>query len=41
MTTIKRDDTLMCQFRCPTGAKGRTVAALMNREHDQLTNWGL
>jgi len=41
MATIKRDDTLMCQFRCPTGAQGRTVAALMNREHDQLTNWGL
>ncbi len=41
MAAIKRDDPLMCQFRCPTGAQGRTVAALMNREHDQLTNWGL
>ncbi len=29
------------QFRCPTGRQGRTVAARMNREHHNLTTWGL
>jgi ubiquinone/menaquinone biosynthesis C-methylase UbiE len=35
------DDTLMSQFRRPTGVQGRAVAALMNKEHDHLSNWGL
>jgi ubiquinone/menaquinone biosynthesis C-methylase UbiE len=29
------------QYRCPTGALGRTVAANMNKEHWDLTTWGL
>ena len=29
------------QYRCPMGPDGRTVAKLMNREHKQLTLWGL
>lgn len=32
---------LMNQFRCPTGRRGRFVAALMNRGHKPLTLWGL
>jgi ubiquinone/menaquinone biosynthesis C-methylase UbiE len=32
---------LMDQFRCPTGRRGRLVAALMNRGHKPLTLWGL
>jgi ubiquinone/menaquinone biosynthesis C-methylase UbiE len=35
------DDTLMSQFRRPTGVQGRAVAALMNKEHDHLSTWGL
>ena len=29
------------QYRCPTGALGRTVAANMNTGHWDLTTWGL
>lgn len=29
------------QYRCPTGQKGRVVAARMNREHEPLALWGL
>ncbi|HLN88829.1 MAG TPA: class I SAM-dependent methyltransferase [Candidatus Binatia bacterium] len=29
------------QFRCPTGVLGRKVAANMNKEHWDLTTWGL
>lgn len=29
------------QYRRPIGQQGRKVAALMNREHRQLTKWGL
>ncbi|MGA3060570.1 MAG: class I SAM-dependent methyltransferase [Candidatus Bathyarchaeia archaeon] len=29
------------QYRCPTGHKGRLVAAMMNRHHESLTLWGL
>ncbi len=29
------------QYRCPTGVLGRTVAANMNKEHWDLTTWGL
>jgi len=32
---------VMDQFRCPTGRQGRTVAAHMNRDHWDLTTWGL
>jgi SAM-dependent methyltransferase len=32
---------LMDQYRCPKGRLGRQVAALMNREHESLTLWGL
>ena len=32
---------LMDQYRRPTGRRGRLVAKLMNREHEQLTLWGL
>lgn len=32
---------LMDQFRCPTGRRGRLVAALMNKGHKPLTLWGL
>ncbi len=32
---------LMDQFKRPTGRRGRFVAALMNREHQPLTLWGL
>ena len=32
---------LMDQFRCPTGRRGRLVAAQMNRGHTPLTLWGL
>jgi ubiquinone/menaquinone biosynthesis C-methylase UbiE len=28
-------------YRCPTGVSGRTVAANMNKEHWDLTTWGL
>ncbi len=31
----------MDQFRCPTGRRGRLVAALMNKGHKPLTLWGL
>ena len=36
-----KDDAFMNQFRCPTGVQGRTVAELMNQQHDALSNWGL
>jgi SAM-dependent methyltransferase len=29
------------QYKCPTGASGRTVAANMNKGHWDLTTWGL
>jgi len=29
------------QYQCPTGPKGRLVAAQMNRHHAKLTLWGL
>jgi ubiquinone/menaquinone biosynthesis C-methylase UbiE len=29
------------EYRCPTGASGRAVAANMNKEHLNLTTWGL
>jgi SAM-dependent methyltransferase len=32
---------LMDQYRCPTGRRGRFVAALMNRGHKSLSLWGL
>ena len=32
---------LMDQYRCPTGLRGRLVAASMNRHHKELTTWGL
>ena len=32
---------LMDQYRCPMGRDGRLIARLMNREHRQLTLWGL
>jgi ubiquinone/menaquinone biosynthesis C-methylase UbiE len=41
MGTLSRDDAFMGQFRRPTGSQGRAVAALMNRGHDLLTDWGL
>jgi ubiquinone/menaquinone biosynthesis C-methylase UbiE len=41
MKTPKLSDTLLNQFRCPTGEPGKTIAARMNKEHDPLTNWGL
>ncbi len=31
----------MDQYQCPKGRRGRLVAKLMNREHEQLTMWGL
>jgi ubiquinone/menaquinone biosynthesis C-methylase UbiE len=37
----KLDASHLNQFQRPTGKEGRTIAALMNKEHDQLTNWGL
>lgn len=41
MGTSSKADEFMSQFRRPTGMQGRAVAALMNREHDLLTDWGL
>ncbi len=41
MQVKKRDKSLLEQFRCPKGYKGRIVAASMNTRHDALTNWGL
>jgi ubiquinone/menaquinone biosynthesis C-methylase UbiE len=42
MANPDRDDEMfMGQFRCPTGVQGRTVASLMNRAHNMLTNWAL
>jgi ubiquinone/menaquinone biosynthesis C-methylase UbiE len=41
MGTSNIDDTWMSQFRHPTGIQGRAVAALMNKEHDHLSTWGL
>jgi SAM-dependent methyltransferase len=35
------NSTLMDQYKCPTGRRGRIVAKLMNREHEPLTIWGL
>jgi ubiquinone/menaquinone biosynthesis C-methylase UbiE len=29
------------QYKCPTGRRGRVVAALMNKGHKALTLWGL
>ncbi len=29
------------QYRCPTGRRGRLVAAMMNQHHEKLTLWGL
>ncbi|MGD6809848.1 MAG: class I SAM-dependent methyltransferase [Candidatus Bathyarchaeia archaeon] len=41
MKTPKLTDTLMNQFQRPTGKHGKIIAARMNKEHDQLTDWGL
>lgn len=41
METPKLTDALLNQFRCPTGKHGKTIAAIMNQEHSQLTDWGL
>ncbi|XHH08012.1 MAG: class I SAM-dependent methyltransferase [Candidatus Bathyarchaeia archaeon] len=41
MKNLQFDDKLFSQFRRPTGKQGKTIAAIMNKEHDQLTNWGL
>jgi ubiquinone/menaquinone biosynthesis C-methylase UbiE len=41
MEISDKDDAFMNQFRCPTGVQGRTVAELMNQQHDALSNWGL
>jgi len=41
MKTPKLNDILLNQFQCPTGKPGKTIAERMNKEHDQLTNWGL
>jgi ubiquinone/menaquinone biosynthesis C-methylase UbiE len=41
MEISDKDDAFMNQFRCPTGVQGRTVAELMNQQHDTLSNWGL
>jgi SAM-dependent methyltransferase len=32
---------LLDQYKCPTGHRGRVVAALMNKGHEALTLWGL
>jgi ubiquinone/menaquinone biosynthesis C-methylase UbiE len=32
---------LLDQYKRPTGRRGRVVAALMNKEHEALTLWGL
>ena len=32
---------LLDQYKCPTGHRGRVVAALMNKRHKALTLWGL
>jgi SAM-dependent methyltransferase len=32
---------LMKQFKCPTGRRGKLVAALMNKSHESLSTWGL
>jgi SAM-dependent methyltransferase len=32
---------LLDQYKCPTGRRGRVVAALMNKGHEALTLWGL
>ena len=29
------------QYQCPTGPRGRLVAAMMNQHHAKLTLWGL
>lgn len=41
MGTIKLDDSLLTQFKRPTGEQGRAIAVRMNKEHDLLTSWGL
>jgi ubiquinone/menaquinone biosynthesis C-methylase UbiE len=41
MGTSSSDATFMGQFRRPTGVQGRAVAALMNKEHNLLSTWGL
>jgi ubiquinone/menaquinone biosynthesis C-methylase UbiE len=41
MKTPKLNDALLKQFRCPTGEPGKIIAARMNQEHSQLTDWGL
>ena len=35
------DESLMNQYKCPTGPQGKEVAAMMNRRHLALTTWGL
>ena len=37
----KKDQSIMDQYRCPTGIEGRKVAASMNIHHSDLTDWGL
>jgi ubiquinone/menaquinone biosynthesis C-methylase UbiE len=37
----EKDQSIMDQYRCPTGVEGREVAASMNIHHSDLTDWGL
>lgn len=41
MGISEKDDAFMSQFKRPTGVQGRAIAALMNRDHHDLSNWGL
>ena len=41
MRSSSIDDDLMGQFRRPTGVQGRATAALMNKNHNLLSTWGL
>jgi len=41
MQSDEKDQSLMDQYKCPTGFQGRTVAESMNLHHSELTDWGL
>ena len=41
MDRLNDNAELLGQCHCPMGAKGKTVAALMNKNHDLLSTWGL
>ena len=41
MRSSSNDGALMGQFRRPIGVQGRAAAALMNKHHNLLSNWGL